>query len=463
MKSLFLIVTSLFFLAQSSWADVKYPKNVPLRTFGNDQDVGSCMAESYATAVEHKLADNGIFLKVSLPHLHAWAWKDSKEDLSKNGAHLEFTGRSAQIVNQYGGIIPDYLLPEDLEGVAKGQMSTSDRVSSRPSIESMGVYDGQVSTQGFNFSVKQWTFSPGYSNSSSFDGLMNAVRTGQMVTLSYDSQFAYAFSFATGLLMQPYVADPSYFVKISHSSAIVGYDDELQGFIVRNTWNDEETIRESTKAMKNPALAADLAKFRKKISLRPLPGYFLFPYQFVRDMAARKVGGFSTINMDLGAFANTYVEKATGYEALKTFYTCSRRSLGYSLKQFRAKVTKFEDPQSTPEERDAALQEIKRVIYSQIGQSRMLLNFAKQSRRKDGSIDHVKDFFDGKFINYYCGSGTLNPAASFWPMKGKDSVLDSPEFMNQIRSLSLNYSNLIGWFDFLKLISKPEYLDELNR
>lgn len=463
MKPLFLIATSLSLLTQFSWADVKYPKNVPLRTFGNDQDVGSCMAESYATAVEHKLAEQGIFLKVSVQHLHAWAWKDQKADLIKTGARLEYTGTSAQLVKQYGGIIPDYLLPEDLEGVAREQMSTIDGISIRPSIESMGVYDGQVPTQAFRFSVSQFSFEPGYRNSSNFDGLMNAVRSGRMVTLSYDSSFAYAFSGGTGLLLRPYVADPVYFEKASHSSAIVGYDDEQQGFIVRNTWNDADTVRSSTIAMKNPLLADDLAKFRKKISLRPLPGYFLFPYQFVRDAAARKIGGFSIIDMDLGAFANTYVEKAAGYEALNTFYSCSRRSLGYTLKLLGKKFAKFEDPQATPEEKNAALTEIKSVIYGQIGQSRMLLNYGKQARRKDGSIDHVKDFFEGKYITYYCGSGSLNPAASFWPMKGKDSVLETPEFMEHIRALSLNYSNLIGWYDFLKFLSKQEYIDELSR
>ncbi|KYG66555.1 hypothetical protein AZI86_05790 [Bdellovibrio bacteriovorus] len=461
------IIMSLLVLGamQPAFADSRYPKNIPARTFGSNQDVGSCQAESFVTAIEHQLANHGLFFRASLQHLHAFIWKD-REDAKKVDAGLDMTATSMALVNRYSGVIPEYLLPEDLEGVVESSLSTQGGSGKglRPKIEDMGIYDDRVPVQNFRYSSSFWSFKPGHSNTRSVNDFFNVVRSGRMVTLSFDSAFMYKFSPVTGLLAAPYQTDESLLKTSNHSIAVVGFDDDLGGVIVRNTWNGAHALRAVVVDEGNlsDAERGDLAKFRRKISKKILPGYYLFPYKFIQDMAARGVGGYYEINLDLGAFANVSSDYSKDYEVLKTFFSCDRTELKRSLESVGRSIDFFENPNISEDKKDGYLKRIKMVIYSQMSQSRRTLSFAKQSRRVDGTIDRVKDFYDGKFKNYYCGGHYKDPETNFWPLRGKDRVLENPEFLKLVRQLSISPNDFSAWYELFKLLSKKEYLNDIN-
>lgn len=463
------ILISTLATALSASAGSNYPTQVPHRTFGSNQDVGSCQSESFVGAVEHQLARIGAPFRVSLQHTHPYVWSDkSAEEALKVG--LIFSGTTRNILSTYGGIVPDYYLPEDLEGVDKSSLVTDvaeeGPQKTRIPIENLGIYDGGFNGGEVGFSVQHLTFNTGFSNSRTFADLMNLVRAGQMVTLSFDADFIYKFHNVTGLLMQPYASDDKYFDSISHSVAIVGFDDDLGGLIIRNTWNDssaQEEVDNYYKAKEREAqLEKDLNLFRRKINSRILPGYYLFPYAFIEEMVRRKVGGFRVLTANLGSLANQYAQNLRNYQIINAVYTCDWLSLRTRLRTFKTNLARYKNESLPEQARIRAYRTMISQVFGQISKASKTLNFAKQTRRVDGGIDRVKDFYAGNFAGYYCGGKSFgfnpDPKASFWPLKGRDAILDNPKFMPLVEKISVNYADLDSWFNLLELLTQTESL-----
>lgn len=463
------ILVSALTLSIDVLAASSYPSQIPHRTFGSSQDVGSCQSESYVGAIEHQLARIGVPFRVSLQHAHPYVWQNSSADVAhKNGLVISDATRS--ILATYGAIVPDYYLPEDLEGADTTTLVTNapdeGPQKNRIPIENLGIYDGEFSGANVGFTMQYFSFEAGFNNTRTFADLMNLVRTGQMVTLSFDADFLYKFNNITGLLMAPYASDDNFFNSVNHSVAIVGYDDELGGIIIRNTWNDPHTqnaIDDYYKATGNDEqLEKDLNLFRRKINSRILPGYYLFPYAFLEEMNRRKVGGFRLLTAHLDALANQYAQNLHNYQIVNAVYTCRLSDLRTKVKSFKNNLLRYRN-ESLPEQvRISAYKMLMRQVFGQIGKTSMTLNFAKQTRRVDGRIDRVKDFYDGKFAGYYCGGSfsgfNLDPASSFWPLKGRDAILEDPKFMMLIDKISRNYADLDSWFNFFELLSQMESL-----
>lgn len=466
-NQLFLISTLTTALA--TYAGSSYPVQVPHRTFGSNQDVGSCQSESYVGVIEHHLARIGAPFRVSLQHTHPYVWRNHTTDEAvKSGAVITETTRS--LLGIYGGIVPDYYLPEDLEGADTTSLitnaSTEGPQKTRIPIETLGIYDGGFNGAEVGFSMQFFSFESGFTNSRTFAELINLVRAGQMLTLSFDSDFMKKFHNVTGLLMQPYTSDEDDFNSINHSVAIVGYDDDLGGLIIRNTWNDnssQEEVDGYYKANEHDAqLEKDLNLFRRKINSRILPGYYLFPYAFIEEMSRRKVGGFRVLSANLGSLANQYAQNLRNYQIINSVYTCHLNDLRTKIRTFKLNLAKYKNESLPEPNRISAYKILMRQVFGQISKTSKTLFFAKQTRRMDGSIDRVKEFYAGNFANYYCGASfngfNPNPTASFWPLKGRDAILENPKFMSLVEKISVNYADIESWFSFFELLSETEFL-----
>lgn len=481
MKNLFkniLIFSNVVGLSISVFADSKYPVGLPNRVFGSNQDVGSCQSESYVTAVEHRLAEMGVPVRLSLQHTHPYVWSNNTNEEARNSG-VGMTDTTRQLVSQFGGIVPDYFLPEDLEGVDLSSLSTEawDKVEkTRLPIENLGIYIPQFSATDIGFSASYYTFSTGFGNTRSFEDMNNAVRSGEVIVLSFDSKFLYSFDPLTGLLRESYQKNDEYMTESNHSVAIVGYDDDLGGFIIRNTWNSPDALNEvdyyNVNHQANPEVNSnldqtkiidDLKHFRLKISQRVLPGYYLFPYQFVRDTAAKGIGGYRILSGNWGAFANQYVNLQNQFEVLKTFYTCNRSGLKGLAQRFKRFNTILNDPKESDERRQIAYRNVMSLVYGQIGKKKMSLNFAKQTRLINGSVDRSVDFYNGAFASYYCGAEFYNLSQAnakdrFWPLKGRDQILENPKYMQLVQTLSRSYADIDAWLQMFELLSQQRDL-----
>ena len=455
-----LVSTAFFLFSLSAVADSYYPTALPVRVFGSDQDVGSCMGEAIVSGLEHKLATTGGNFRISVQHIHNFNWKDL--DNKKPSIGLDMTSTSLSYVNSYGAIVPDYILPEDMEGVTMSYLGTTQTGSpeglpkkqfSRPRIEDMGIYNQQLAPQSYGYSRAQYTFAPKYSNSRTFAHLMSAVKSKQVVAFSFDADLMYGFDNITGMLAEEYVATDKLFDTVNHLVAIVGYDDELGGFIIRNSWNSNRTINAVSSRENSESEKLLLNKFKYKISKKNLPGYYLFPYKYVQDLAARNVGGFEILSMDYGKFANTYQEMAPNFEVINSFYSCNKASVVKRLKSLRLQFDKLDQFKADSVEYSNAIKIIKREIYKQISVNGNILPFAKQVRQVGGGIDRVQEFYQGKFADYYCGN-TESPIENFWPLEGKERFVTDQTFKDFLTELSKDKTNLSLWFDFYNYLSK---------
>jgi hypothetical protein len=134
-------------------------------------------------------------VRLSLQHTHPYVWSNNTNEEARNSG-VGMTDTTRQLVSQFGGIVPDYFLPEDLEGVDLSSLSTEawDKVEkTRLPIETMGIYIPQFSATDIGFSAAYYTFSAGFGNTRSFEDMNNAVRSGEVIVLSFDSKFLYSF------------------------------------------------------------------------------------------------------------------------------------------------------------------------------------------------------------------------------------------------------------------------------
>lgn len=457
-----LVTTSLLLSAIGVNAAEFYPA-IPNRIFGSNQDVGSCLSESYVTAIEHKLAQYGVNFKTSLQHAHASVWKNA--DLANNNdVGLIRTAINIDLTNRYETILPDYVLPEDLSGVDLSSLGTSRRIGNdapvagneryfRPKIEDIGIYDGTFAPNTNPFSTSYYSFVQGKTNSSSADNFISLIKSGATITLSFDADLFSEFDNYTGLMAEPYQANTKFFDEENHSVAVVGYDDELGGIILRNTWNSSDNIIEIGPDKGSPEQIASLAKFRLKIAPRNLPGYYLVPYQFIRDLVSHSTGGFYLLQLDFGRFANTYQQNASKFEVINTFYSCTSYFTKRKIVSLKKHFTIYDDPSQTKEKRAAAFKLIKTVIYDQMSQVDPIFYFAKQTRKVDGTIDRVKEFHEGKFANYYCGNILDDPQTEFWPKFGRDPVATTGRLIDFERRLTADNTDIKTWFEFFRYVT----------
>lgn len=459
MKKIIFIFVLL--LNSAIFADEVYPQNVPIRTFGvNQGNLGSCMAAARVTALEHMFANFGLSLKISTFHLHAFNWKDKTTDQQKN-VGLNITPSTIEILNRYGAVVPEYFNPEDLEFVSGSDLDYTPGDYSkkvRLPIELSGIYDPLYPTMSeINYTEEYFSFKKGFSNSSDFNKLKDFVKNRQPVVLGIHGPMFFStennFDSKTGLMLRPYSTDQfQVFLKkqVSHDVAIVGYDDVLGGFIIRNTWNDQSSIDNSIES-NDPAETEALKLFRRKIYPKNLSGYYILPYAYVQDLISIGESGYTVLSINSNKFIESYFKLKEKYLTLLAPYSCSKNNLDFNLNMLKKSFLKL-GPLNTdiknPLEKQYSINLIKEYVYNQINQSRPLFYFAKIPSIKN--IDNSKlELFYQNIQQYYC------------PYSDKDQIW-TPNNMseygiqnlnNEIIKLSQFKESFMSWFNFIKFMS----------
>jgi hypothetical protein len=480
MKAL-VMTLALSCLALSARAAEFYPKQISLRTFGTDQgNVGDCQTAAEIGALEGAFANRGRgFVKLSLFYRHAvnWAGKPANP-----GTMLDLNAADLAFIQKAGPLLPDYMWPEDGEGYDPRGTGV------RPHPSEAVVWDPAFpSAASMGFSRSWYTFEPGYSNTSSLDGLKANVAAGNAVVLSLHGDLFQGidprlqWDHVTGFLKQPYswatlidaLAHRKLDAKtgIDHAMMVVGFDDSLyadQGYrvpgalIVRNSWNDSGEV---AAAMAHPApeQQALLPKMRLKVYSQNLPGFYALPYQYVLDMMANRTGGFDVLNLDYAAFAAKYQALSSRYRTVRAPFVCDEALGMYrssdparrKVQAFGASFRKLQDAQLSSADRAEA----SRVTYqmalnevasrTRLSARRPVFRYALLARHDGLKQNRADDFYAGKFRGYYCGTAD-DPKAGVWP---NTANLASPALRDAIDGLSENGSTPLSWYAFLHSLS----------
>lgn len=474
MKFLSLILIALFCFHVR--AEEVYPSEMPSRLLGLDQqNVGSCMAESQANAIEHFFSERKMRLRISPHYSHAKYWSDDE----KAPAQI-LTAEDRAYLNAGPSIVPDFMWPEDGRGFA------SDRTRIR--ISPLSVYNPDSaypkSSDAFGFKEKYWTFhtakNGSYSNTASIGDLKKMVKEKRAIALSLNSDILYMMNPYTGLLNDKYTlaklkesidlrADycgdqaPKHFGEtICHSVAIVGYDDSLYSehgyesgsgaFIIANSWTDPEVIQLAMREPNHGELI-ELQKMRLKVYNQNLPSYYAIPYQYIIDLinhdsndpkSSKGVGGFNAFSINADQFYAYYTQLAQKYEVHTIPYICDRSKIDF-LKYLTGDL--FMRIATEPKYAKPELMDLIHINLdvTEINHINRIFNYAKLSVNKDTGVNRLNDFFNGSYGNYYC---PYSPS-SFFP---NTADMQQPELKKLIDETSIDPSfsylfNLFQWFN----------------
>lgn len=468
-----------------AWGAEHYRPVVPGRELGASQGpVGSCEAESQVSALESAFAYRGYPIRLSRYYQHA--------ALRASGAiepihRLEFKPEDHQLIERIGPILPDYMWPENDQGIdlyATGN---------RPRISVASVVDPAfISARAMGYSDTYFSFLKKFSNSRTLTDLKNEVTIGKAVTLSLCPELLQysPFDERTGL-----VRAPTESFKITeklescrsgggsnHAVSVTGYDDALYpeltppgAFIIRNSWNTCTLIQNAANASKNQDLGPDLAKFRSKIGPQNLPGFYALPYAFIQAQADANIGGFRVLDLDYQAFAQQYEALKLNYKVKFVPFACSvvgARQQNTPAFHARNKIQRFSKDMkklwSTAESLFPSLWdisgEIERLHQVALDESSPLcrshfrkdFSFATLTSHEALGIDQAKDLYEGKFLGYYCPH-TLEPEAivgtGLWPTL---KHYEDEKVKEAIRGLSFFPYDAIQWQHYLKALSEVE-------
>ncbi len=451
-----LVLFYVLFACAQARAEAVYPVPTPQRFYGTQQGKeGSCMAEAWTAAMEHAFAVRGQTVRVSPAFNHADNWKDSG---SATFVSQEYRPEDPGLLNHWGGLIPNFLLPEDGRGV------DFFRVGQRPSVSRVVVNSsGFPAASAFGYKKTYYSLEAGWSNSMrDLNTLKQWVRERRPVSISIDSSLINKFmNDATGLLagsydvqklMEAVNSNPESERRTRHQVALVGFDDSLQGgsFIVRNSWNEnfylDSVLRPIDPA--DPALASFKAKIDKD---RNQPGYYAVPYQYYVDLMARHLpgrphpgdGSIYMMELDFNGFANHYFQHQSRHEVLYAPFVCDWRFAEYKLRKL---VSLSEKAKRTPTPENRKLFD---EFYNDLldNQRRLtsskLFSYATLSRSADGRVDRVAEFYAGALNSYYCPDGKVDIPPE---------LVNSPEFYNRVREISADPHGVGSWLRFYKFI-----------
>jgi hypothetical protein len=440
MKKLILVTAILYSIFAN--AEAVYPDAIPLRVFGSDQGpVGSCASEARITALEHYISHQGVAIKLSLRHFHARLWQHNP---TGDKIFVNYTAQTNQILDRYDFLVPEYMQPEDGEGI-----EYVSNQGTRPPLEVSGLYDPQFPNPSqFRYSETFFVLKGGYTNSVSLDALKNFVRQHRPVVLSIDSEILYDLDDITGL---PDEKKPIPQMKeIHHDVAVVGFDDDIQSLIIRNTWNDRDAINvtasaDASDAKKHPKLTI----MKLKIAKRNLPGYYAIPYQTVLAAAQLPGAGFYVLDLDAGAFANAYYEFQEKYSTQIAPYKCAPE-FSSPLSSVKKYFNDFFDPQGNQNQKEKAARIIQYLIVGQTDLQTPTFSFAKIPALKIDANAKLREFYSGSMLGYYCAGTSSSTSQKPWPFNNPE-VLNNENFYPLLHRLSNDPKAFITWRDFFEM------------
>ncbi len=433
----------------------------PLRKNGSNQIQGTCLAEAAVGAFEHGLSRLGIQAKISTLYLHQYLNVDNDESV-RLVKGVQISSESKELFRRLGPIVPEYMFPETHEGVsifesALSFMSTPGKWVF-PKIESIGAFHEEFNGEQIGFRSEFYGFQKGYRNSSNFEQLLTHVRNNVMITIDVHGSLFDYFDHFNGTMNELYNWNLFAKSEIDHELAVVGYDDSLQGIIVRNSWNSKALIDAISKragSLEDEHSGVKLSNFKIKFGHLDLPGYYLVPYQYFRDLDANAKSGYRILTANMESFANQYRLLSPKYRTIKALYTCDRDNLEFVLSYFKEQMNIMESLSSSESEKEVARKSIGQMIAKQTKKDSRFLNHALLPRQQGDSKDLVKDFYNGALAGYYCGR-YQNPGDSkknFWPVIGRDADVSDGKFLEYVDKLTDNDSDILLWIDFLSYLS----------
>lgn len=418
-----------------------YPTVPSVRYFGSNQgDVADCEAHALVNALESAFAKRGLPVKLSLWWAHA---KNMLGDRSANPRYgVALSNEDANILSTNGGLIPHYMWPENLDESSRCCNSSP---NTRPGPASQAAIDPLFpKAEALGFSISRVLIS--------VDAIKDTLKRGEAIRM-YVHDGVLAADAYTGLYPQPYeqLRQAIWSSPIDHMVAIVGYDDELGGFIVQNSHNNPVTREINLQARAHQSEL--LEKFRSKISQYNLSAYELIPYAYFVERTPKlspaqapgpnnyyatvmnPINNFEVIHLDYEAFANYYSLFASRYQTAAVPFICERDEI--SLHKILRKYTQAKD--------QAAKNKILDMI---IGSSSF--DIAKLPVHS-GNFNIVKQFNIGKFSPYYCGSAKQMPDKTFNGFSWMH-----PEVYQLLIDLGANTRSPLLWEKYLNLLIQWE-------
>ncbi len=434
MKNLIFTLLILSF-CNSAQAEEVYPSVPPIRLNGMDQqNVGSCQAESETTALEFYFAELGLPLKLSTFYRHTTTWNNVT---NPGWEGQEINDDDNVLRASMPGIAPHYMWPEDSQGVPGDELGDRPGPSYAANIDpsypkGSGAFGYKETFYGFERIRPNLT---SYRIPGSLEHLKQLIREKKALTLSMHSYLFSQFNNYTGLLNNSYskekiehlLADydqPNFEEAIDHSVAVVGFDDSLYkshdypagpgAIIVRNSWNSPSKLRMLTKEP-NEQEKALLEKMRLKVADQNLPGYYAIPYQYIFDLMnapsskynLKGVGGYNWQQINAYQFYSTQASLSGRYEIYHVPYICDRRKLKRYAKEIRKELGRLKN---SPTEREWFLRGILQdsldrdtQLFSDKGSGeKFQIRWAKLSVNNETGVNRVLDFLDGQYDDYYC-------------------------------------------------------------
>ncbi len=390
--------------------DKKYPKYLPSRLGGvNQLHAPSCYADAMVTAVEHRINEilgrnvlvskNHMYYAISLAkHLKNKKILNQRFDLNN------FEQSIVEIINNYKLIVPNVLNPEDNRLVDENKIG--DKV---PLLTSMGGYE---------------FVNPPNKESVYADLLEKNFRIDEKPVLKLRKWVKESEALIVVVPSALFNTHPNYFDHISgvpntnnlplskmdHAVAILGFDDELKSFIVRNSWNDKDALNESFNHNSS-------GPFKIKMGIYSLPGYYLIPYDYIDKIVENNHSeGLETLRVRFDSYQilqwnNELEKKLFTYLAL---YSC------HSSKEVYKKLDFLQRKLNTTN----SLKEEIKSIFGYNSSSISILNFAKfsvsrlanpNSQNYMNYLKSVIEFYknkNGVLNNYYCKDSKAN---NIWP------------------------------------------------
>ncbi len=470
-----------------------YRVNPHPRVYGMTQgNVGSCAADADIAALESAFSFRRLDVRLSTFYRHAYNWRvrlgelrgkqnepKSRKLLSNLG--LDLKEEDLKLLEAAGPIVPNYMFPEDGEGLnvdLTGMRPNPSQIATIPSIWL------NAKKLGFSEEIYSLTFGKTkYSNSADLGTLKALVEKGSAITLSLNSDAFYCLKLngRTGDLEKAYNrAEVEKCIKRllseienNHAVAVLGFDDsyykDLGGtgaLFIRNSHNDRTAISDSDEAQqersdrKNPGIG----KFKQQTLLNENhPGYYALPYEFIQDSFPNPL--FKKIDLDFDAFASLYQKFRMLYQVQYVPFTCehpsnaevnpslARSDLQYlmKLKNSPEKLKEFESIWISILQQEASYR-------TPTGKTAPRFEFAKLSMGPIGNspleVDRALEFRQGKFSRYYCRKLQINPnrPLKVWPnetfyselIDAQDRLSESPysssaweEFLSRLIQLGV--------------------------
>lgn len=460
-----------------------YRINPHPRTYGMNQgNVGSCAAEADVAALESAFSFRKLGVRLSTFYRHAYNWRrpptpeegDEMREM-RASTRLDLQEEDRNLLEATGPIIPDFMLPEDGEGLNTDKTGIRTNPSRIATIPSIWVNAKRL---GFSERIYSLTFGKNeYSNSADLGTLKALLENGSAITLSINLQALICLKLKerTGEVEEIYQKEkvekclnaPLAKTEPDHSVAVLGFDDSYYqhlggsgALFIRNSHNKNEVISTTDEADQDrpKSKLLDVGKFKQQTLLNENhPGYYAIPYEFLRDSFPMNI--FKIIDLDFDAFASMYQKFRPLYQIQYVAFACEALAGPYivlsSARSALQHVMKLKSSPLDQKEFEETWNEIlqeESSTRSPTDSTEPKFQIAKLSIGPVGPLsleaDRALEFRQNKFSRYYCPPRSRDGQEylrGVWP--GAKFYSELTEVQDRLSESPYSYS---AWDEYLK-------------